>query len=272
MVRVLRMLAAVCLALTPACATRFAPVSPAARADSAAVDGQDPALAGALADLRRRPTGAAHRRVAAELMRLNVLDQAFDHLSQAIKKNGKDAEAFDARARIWREWRMLRPALDDANRAVRLAPASAEARNTLGTILFALGQAPDAARLFTEALALDPTAAWAANNLCYLAFLDGDTTKAESLCRRAILMTPTLTAAHHNLALVYAEADMTRAEAELVAGADAARIQYHLGILHLARRDYARAAAALSQACAERAPVPDACVRAGEARRLAAVK
>jgi Flp pilus assembly protein TadD len=65
---------------------------------------------------------------------------------------------------------------------VYFAPGSAEARNTLGTILIALGDSVAGASAYRCAVHLDPSAAWARTNLQRL----GDTT-APSLadCSRA---------------------------------------------------------------------------------------
>lgn len=240
-----------------------------ARADVAALEANDPVLAGALAELRQQPSAAAHRRVAIELIRLEVLDQAFDHLTAAIAGNSRDAAAFDARARIWRQWQRPDRAFEDARRALALAPRSPEAHNTMGTIFFALGKSGEAGREFTTALMIDPTAAYAASNLCYLSFLEGDAATAEARCRLALELDPGLAAARQNLALVFAATDIARAERELLAGSDVARAKYNLGILHLARREFVQAASAFDLACAGPSPVRDACERAQQARVLA---
>ena len=109
-------------------------------------------------------------------------------MTAAISRNSDDAVAYDARARIWRDWQMPERAFEDARRALQLAPRSAEVHNTMGTIFFALEQPGEARREFTTAISIDPAAAYAANNLCYLAFLSGDTADAEAQCQRAIAL------------------------------------------------------------------------------------
>ncbi len=252
-------------ALAGACGVRH-DVATVARTDIAALERHDAALAGALAEVREHPTADAHRRAALELIRLNVPDQAFDHLTAAIGRNSGDAVAYDARARIWRDWQMPERAFEDARRALQLAPRSAEVHNTMGTIFFALEQPGEARREFTTAISIDPAAAYAANNLCYLAFLSGDTADAEAQCQRAIALEPDLAAARQNLALVVAGTDIARAERELMVGANVARAQYNLGILHLARGEFPQASVAFDLACGAPTPVRDACARARQAK------
>lgn len=261
----------VCTALMSACGVKTGVVN-MARADVAALEANDQALAGALAELREQPGAVTHRRVAVELIRLGVLDQAYDHLTAAIARNSSDASAFDARARIWRQWQMPDRAFEDARRALQLAPRSPEVHNTMGTIFHALGKPGEAVREFTTALTIDPTAAYAASNLCYLSFLNGDVANAEAQCQLALNLDPDLTAARQNLALVFAATDISRAERELMTGSDIGRAKYNLGILHLARREFELAAAAFDVACTGRSPVRDACERARHARVLAKEK
>lgn len=255
--------------MAAACAGTTRVVTTAPRTNVTALEATDGALAGALASVRLRPTGEAHRHAAAEFVRLGVLDQAMDHLTLAIEKNSRDWAALDARARIWREWQAPRQALEDANRAVRLAPKSAVAHNTLGTVLYALNNHPGAQAEFTTAVTLDPFAAYAVNNLCYLAFVSGDLANAQTHCERALAIAPKLAAAHQNLALIYAVTDIARAQRELHAAGDSPRARYNLGILHMARGEYEQAAATFDLACAAPSRMRDACERASQAKTLA---
>jgi tetratricopeptide (TPR) repeat protein len=146
------------------------PVPPAStqKALGGTVESQDPALAAALLRLALIPTPAHHRAVAEEYRRLQILDAAFDHLSAATRMNPKDAAAYDARARIWRDWGYPQLGMGDSARAVYYAPRSAAAHNTRGTLLAAAGLKEDALRDFEAALALDPEAAFAQVNKCRL--------------------------------------------------------------------------------------------------------
>ena len=114
------------------------------------------------------PTPAHHRAVADEYRRLQILDAAFDHLSAATRLNPQDAAAYDARARIWRDWGHPELGMADSARAVFYAPRSAAAHNTRGTLLAAAGLKEEALREFEAALALDPNASFARVNLCRL--------------------------------------------------------------------------------------------------------
>jgi Flp pilus assembly protein TadD len=80
---------------------------------------------------------------------------------------------------------MLDRALTAAYTATFLAPASPEARNTLGTVLWRLGRRADAARAFEAAVGLSPDASYAWSNLCQAALAVGDTKNATSYCQRA---------------------------------------------------------------------------------------
>lgn len=224
------------------------------------IESTDPRLAAALATLQIMPTAAAHRNVAAEYVRLRLLDVAYDHYRRATVLDREDGGAYDGLARIWRDWGLAQLGLGDARRAVYFAPWSPEAHNTLGTLLQALGQRPKARAAYEQALALDPSAAYAANNLCYLSFVEGQTSKAIELCQRAAALDPSLAAARRNLALVYAADNrVDLAERELVAVDRGPIAYYNLGVIGLARRDYPSALAAFEVACDARPAPPGAC-------------
>ena len=130
------------------------------------IESQDRALGTALLVLTIAPTAQHHRAVAHEYQRLGILDAAFDHLTAATRLDPRDAAAYDARARIWRDWGFPELGMADSARAVFYAPWSAAAHNTRGTLLAAIGLEADARREFERALALDPDAAFARANLC----------------------------------------------------------------------------------------------------------
>lgn len=159
-------------ACAPACAgasrPRLARDLPVQRSFGASVEAQDPALSRALLALRLAPSAAQHKAVAAEYRRLRIDDAAFDHLTAALRLDPDDAAAYDARARIWRDWGFPQLGMADTAKAIYFAPESAAARNTRGTLLAAIGQIEAARREFRQALALDPGAAFASRNLCLL--------------------------------------------------------------------------------------------------------
>jgi tetratricopeptide (TPR) repeat protein len=138
------------------------------KAFGATVEAQDQGLAAALMRLTVIPTPEHHRDVADEYRRLRIMDAAFDHLSAATRLDPRDAAAYDARARIWRDWGHPELGLGDSARAVFYAPRSAAAHNTRGTLLAAAGFKDEAVREFNVALAIDPNAAFARANLCRL--------------------------------------------------------------------------------------------------------
>jgi Tfp pilus assembly protein PilF len=121
---------------------------------SMTVEAADPALAAVLLALRMAPSAAGHRAAAAEYRRLGILDTAFDHLTAATRLDPRDAAAYDARARIWRDWGFPQMGMGDAARAVYYAPRSAAAHNTWGTLLAAAGRQAEARRQFELALDL----------------------------------------------------------------------------------------------------------------------
>jgi tetratricopeptide (TPR) repeat protein len=241
-----------------------------AKQSGATIESTDPRLAAALAELQIFPTPVAHRQVAAEYVRLKLLDVAYDHYRRATVLDREDGAAYDGLARIWRDWGLPHLGLGDARRAVYFAPWSAEAHNTLGTLLQALGQRAKARNAYEQALALDSQAAYALNNLCYLSFVEGKTSRAIELCQRAAALDPSLAAARHNLALVYAADNrVDLAERELVAANRKTIAYYNLGVIGLARRDHPSALAAFETACDARPAAPAACHYAAQLRASA---
>jgi tetratricopeptide (TPR) repeat protein len=128
------------------------------------LESTDPALKEALRAIGAHPTVGGHLAVAAAYRRLGVVDQAIEHYDAALALDRKSAAAYDGRARLWRDSKRPDLALPDATRAVHYAPQSPETLNTLGTVLLALGNVPEAQRTFARVLALDPTAAYAQRN------------------------------------------------------------------------------------------------------------
>lgn len=163
------------LRLPASAATRAEQKAAASRAIAAAVrperpklldaESTDARLRDALAGLASKPTAAAHLSVAREYHRLKVFDDAISHFDSAVALERRNASAFEGRARVWRDTGLLAQALADANRAIYFAPDAAAPRNTLGTILEALGQFDQARLAYERALTLDPGAGYAEVNL-----------------------------------------------------------------------------------------------------------
>jgi tetratricopeptide (TPR) repeat protein len=169
-----------------------------------ALEAADPGLRAALAALAADPGAAAHRAVAAAYQRLGVFDCAHDHLTAALAIDPRDGASYDARARVWRAWGLPHVGLADAHRAIYYRPESAAARNTLGTLLQAMGQLDAAREAYGAALQLDPGAAWAFSNLCALEIGAGRHAAAAAACERALGLDPALFAARRNRALLEA--------------------------------------------------------------------
>ena len=211
---------------------------------TATLEGRDPELTAALAVATVSPGEASYLALGDMYHRRRVLDRAHEYYSRALKLNPRSAEAYEGLARVWRDWSAPLLALGDAHRAVHYAPSSPSARNTLGTILQALGHREQARTAYLLVLASDAKAAYAFNNLCYLSFLDGAAERAIAECRVALQLDPALTAARNNLGLTYAAAgrlDLARREFE--AAGDPAATAYNMGIVHLAERRFTDAAA-----------------------------
>jgi hypothetical protein len=148
-------------------------------------EGFDSRLRDALGRVAVAPTQAHHLQVARAYRSAGILDKAYDYLTRSLTVNGPDAVVFDERARLWRDWGTPELGLADAHRAVHLSPDSAALHNTLGTILYRLGQRDEAEVRFQHALALDANAWYALANLCHLNFARGRTRDAITQCRQA---------------------------------------------------------------------------------------
>lgn len=221
---------------------------PALPAGAARIEQADASLARALTVVSLHPTPATLMETAMQYRRVGILDRAYYYLTEAIKADPADAAAYDQRARIWRDWGFPHLGYGDAYQAVKLAPRSAAAANTLGT-LFQTAENPAAARIWYEkALSLEPAAAYALNNLCYVAVLRADE-RAIVTCRQALAAAPDSRVAHNNLGLAYAAADdFSRAYLEYAARGDRAEALYNLGITFMARRQYGKATEAFTAA------------------------
>ena len=113
---------------------------------SQTLESSDPRLAAALLQLIAVPSAVSHREVARQYWRLRVLDKVHEHYEHAIALDRTDAVSHEATARIWRDWGTPHLGLGAAYRAVHYAPQSASGANTLGTILQALANLPEAER------------------------------------------------------------------------------------------------------------------------------
>jgi Tfp pilus assembly protein PilF len=139
----------------------------------------------ALSALALAPSSRRYLDVATAYSAAGVRDRAFDYLTEGLTHDRYNPALHDALARLWRDWGFPDRALSAATQAVYHAPQSAEARNTLGTVLWALGQRAEAGRAFEAATALDAGAWYAWSNRCEVAFTAGKTMEATAFCRKA---------------------------------------------------------------------------------------
>jgi tetratricopeptide (TPR) repeat protein len=260
-----------------ACATRLSSRSMAPASNlpsqgqtlSVTLESMDTALSAALLQVAAAPSAATHRRAAVEYRRLGVLDMAHTHYSKAVEFDKNDVASLDALARIWRDWGTPELGLGDAYRAVRLAPKSAAAANTVGTLLHVAGQLRLARQWYMRAIILEEAAAYAHNNLCYVLIMMQEP-DAVSACQRAVAASPKSSVARNNLALAFAAAgDIESARQQFAKASGPAAATYNLGILYMALRDYPKAAGQFADAFRADPQFTRAAARAGQARRAA---
>jgi Flp pilus assembly protein TadD len=236
----------------------------------ATIEGEDGRLKESLAVAAQSPSPATLRGVAAEYVRLGILDNAYQYLSRALALDPTDAATHDQLARWWRDSGFPHLGLGDAYRAAYYAPQSAVVRNTLGTLLQAMGRPELARREYIRAIQMDPSAAYAFNNLCYSWVLEGDAPRALAACQQAIALQPGFAPALNNLALAHAVGgNVAEAQKAFARSGDTAAALFNTGILHLAQRQYGSAVEAFQAAHALK-PSPAAAARFAQARSAAA--
>jgi len=251
-----------------------APKAPVPKTDDLpTLETTDANLGVAVAALKRHPTADGYVAVGNAYHRLGVFDQAVTNFQHALDLNSDLPAAAEGLARVWRDWGLPQFGLPYAYRALSAAPKSPSVENTLGTLLFALGD-PEAARThFEKAVVLDPRAVYALNNLCYVAFMLGNGGPAVARCNEALAISPDVTSIQNNLALVFAaEGHTDQAEQEFAKAGDNPALNFNMGIVQMARHEYRAAVEPFQTACHATPEVAGACAWAAEARRLAAAK
>lgn len=149
------------------------------------LEATSPRLQHALHALALSPTSENYLATAHAYLAEGVRDRAYDYLAAGLERDHRSSVLHDATARIWRDWGMPDRALRSAHAAVYFSPRSAEARNTLGTVLWALGQRTEAGQAFEAAADLAPGAWYAWQNLCQVALTAGRTRTATTYCQHA---------------------------------------------------------------------------------------
>jgi Tfp pilus assembly protein PilF len=244
--------------MASACASHRppAPATPIAASDPVAATSQayrdleawDHSLGAALADMRRTPSARAAERVGHEYLRLRVHDAAYVHFTKAIALDRRSATAYDGRARVLRDVNMPGLGLADAYRAVFLAPESAAAVNTLGTLLESLGNLKEARARYLQARGLSPAAQFPRTNLCHIETLLGVRTAVAS-CREALQGNEQSVGNRQNLAIAYATTgDFEAARHELSQAGDQVTANYNMGVIFMSARQFDRAAESFRRA------------------------
>jgi len=238
----------------------------AERSTTGTLEGTDPALKAALAASLVAPAPDTFRAVAAEYRRWRVFDKAYGYLERALRMDPRDPLTHEALARLWRDNGLPNVALGDAYRAVYHAGGSARSRNTLGTILQAMGRHDEARQEYTRAVTLDPAAGYAWSNLCYAWLLKGRPALATEACERALRIEPDLVAAQNNLGLARAQAgDLAGAERAFALGGVHPQALFNVGIVQLADGRFDEAAKSFQDAYEEQPSWADAALRARQA-------
>jgi Flp pilus assembly protein TadD len=248
---------------------RASEAAPRAGALAVSLESWDSRLQIALTVAAIAPTSENHLLVAREYRRLGVLDMAHTHFTRATRLDPQNSAAYDGLARIWRDWGFPHLGLKDGHRAMQLAPESAAAANTLGTLYAGMRQFARAHGWYARALTLDPHAAYALNNFCYSSVRLGRR-GAVTTCERAAAAHPDSIGVRNNLGLAYAAAgDLQKAQAEFARAGDAAA-HYNMGMVHMARGRYKEANAAFTAALVARPGSSLAASRVRQSRALMA--
>lgn len=155
-------------------------------------------------------------------------------------------------------------------RAVSVAPEYGDAHNSLGIVLFRLGQAEEAGRRFARAMALSPKDSRPRTNLANLRRVEGRVAEARSLYEKAIALNGGDIEALTNLAMLALEekkfAEARALTEKAYAAHESALTCYALGVVALKQDDLATATRLLA-----RAVELDPRDRRGAGLRLAAI-
>jgi tetratricopeptide (TPR) repeat protein len=146
-----------------------AAAQPPARVPLPTIETRDPALRAALRNLLAEPSAENHVRVGNAYRQVGVLDRSMDHYDAALKLDNRLAAAYDGRARVWRDWGLLSPALGDAMRATYYGGGVPAIQNTLATVLMELGRCGAAARVLEHVAEQHPNVSYVTENLAILA-------------------------------------------------------------------------------------------------------
>ena len=168
---------------------------------------------------------------------------------QSIKKD--DPRAVIGIARIWDKWGDYNLAYQHAERAVLLAPTSAEALETLGMVHLHKNQIDQALSAFLTAVEIKPENASLLSNTGYAFMKRGDLRQARTYLERAVAADESLVQARNNLGIVLARLDEPNAAlAEFMAVNEPAAAFNNLGVVYLDQKKWTIAREAFRRALA----------------------
>jgi TolB-like protein/Flp pilus assembly protein TadD len=148
--------------------------------------------------------------------------------------------------RFFVEWKFAE-GLSELKRAKELSPANPTANDLLARVIVYLGKPDEAEKQAREAVELDPLAFPAQHNLARVLWFAGKLDEADAIARKAAELQPAAAAAHRWQVLVAAKrGDGETALREAQLEADEGYRRFELAIAHYVRGDRAAADAALA--------------------------
>ncbi len=159
------------------------------------------------------------------------LDAAISDFGDVIRLRPKAVFGYSGRGHAYLVKGDARQAIDDFSQALRLAPGSAVAYNNRGLAYKAQGNLPRAIEDFTLALSINPLYGLAYNNRAYTHEAAGRKAEAVADFRSALLVDPALTGAREGLARLGAAGELA-AESERLISAGKALVEMHCARCH----------------------------------------
>jgi adenylate cyclase len=158
-----------------------------------------------------------------------------------------EAHAALGYVRFFTEWKFAE-GLKEVRRAQELAPANPTANDLLARVIVYLGQLDEAEKHARQAVELDPLAFIAQNNLARVLWFKGKLDEAEAVARKAAELQSTAASSHRYQALVaFKRGDGGMALREAQLEPDEGYRRYLLALAHFARGDRNAADAALTE-------------------------
>src|SRR5213075_1254771 len=148
--------------------------------------------------------------------------------------------------RCFVEWKFA-DGLSELTRAKELSPANPTANDLLARVVVYLGRPAEAEKQARQAAELDPLAFPAQNNLARVLFFEGKLDEADAVARKAAELQPTAASAHRWQVLVAIQrGDKETALREAQLEPDESYRRFELAVAQLARGDRTAADAALA--------------------------